>query len=136
MTSSPNAFQRALGLFLRPDGNILFIADSPDPYAKKLTISGKDIIMSNYGLFKIAPEDLNDSSKAQSMLTAVDAIYALYFISGILFVSDYHGKTYYSTDNGDTWKYICEDGLRKQVILGFDKNAKRFYFDGFIIETL
>ena len=134
LATSKDAFQRALGMHLRADGDIIYITDSPEPYRKKTEIDGNDIVMANYGLFKIKPDDLNDSSKAMSLITGVCAGYALYLLGNVLLYSDYHGKTYYSLDDGDTWKYIWQDGLWKNVFLGFDKKHTRFYFTNFVIE--
>lgn len=134
-TYSPNAFQRALGLYLRPDGKIIFITDSPNPTVNKLQVNGQNLKMSNYGLFIFDPSAINDANNVLGKIPFVCAGYALYPLGNILLYSDRFGKTYYSKDFGDTWNYICTDGKWKSDLLGFDKNRKRFFFgDGFVVE--
>lgn len=137
LNSSPNSFQRLLGTYLRSDGKMVLITDSSKPYDKKLSVRNQDIIMSNCGVFVIDIDDIDDSSKALSKIPFVSIGYALYNIFGVLLYTDYHQKTYYSTDEGNTWKFLCEGGGRKSRVRGSDANGTRYYFDdNVVIEKL
>lgn len=129
LNAGENAFQRALGIYLRSDGKIVYIADSNAPYIEKLEVRGHEIKMGNYGIHVFDLADIDDASMNLSKIQALNAGYALYYIAGVLFFSDYNGKTYYSEDEGDTWKFICKAGGWKNIIVGFDKNKRRFYFN-------
>lgn len=129
LNASKTAYQRALGIVLRPDGKVVYIADSNNPQSTKLTVRGKDIKMGNYGLFVFDLADIDDNSGALTKIPGVNAGYALYHIGGVLLYSDYKGKTYYSEDWGDTWKYLCTDGNTKSKVIGFDADRRRYYFD-------
>lgn len=129
LNAAESAFQRALGIYLRSDSKVVYIADSNSPYNKKLEVRGKDINMGGYGIFVFSLSEIDDTSMHLSKLQAINAGYCLYFLAGKLFFSDYNGNTYYSEDEGDTWKFICKGGFTKNVLLGFDKNKRRFYFN-------
>ena len=129
LNSSENAYQRALGVILRPDGKVVYIADSNNPQTAKLSIRGKDIKMGNYGLVVFDLADIDDNSTALTKIEGVNAGYALYRLGDILLYSDYYGKTYYSEDWGDNWKYLCEDNYTKSKVVGFDAKRTRFYFN-------
>lgn len=129
LNSSPNAFQRALGIILRPDGKCVYIADSNQPQSSKLTVRGKDIKMGNFGVIVFPLEDIDDNSKALTKINGVNAGYALYNLGNILFYADYYGKTFYSVDWGDSWKYLGTMSPTKSFFIGWGKNAKTFYFN-------
>ena len=129
LNSSPNAFQRALGIILRPDGKCVYIADSNQPQSAKLTVRGKDIKMGNFGVMVFPLEDIDDNSKALTKINGVNAGYALYNLGNILFYADYYGKTFYSVDWGDSWKYLGTMSPTKSFFIGRGKNFKTFYFN-------
>lgn len=129
LNAGENAFQRALGVYLRPDGKVVYIADSNAPYNKKLEVRGKELKMGAYGIHIFELSDIDNTEGSLSKIQALNAGYALYFIAGVLFFSDYNEKTYYSTDNGDTWNFVCKAGGLKNRIIGFDRGRRRFYFN-------
>lgn len=129
LNSSKNAFQRSLGVYLRPDGKMIYVADSNQPFIKKAEALGKDIKMGGHGVFVTDIANLNDPTNNLSKIDAVNDIYCLYKLGNILFISDYRGNTYYSKDEGDTWKFICRDGTLKNILIGFDKYHRRFVFN-------
>ena len=129
LNSSKNAFQRSLGVYLRPDGKMIYVADSNDPFIKKAEALGKDIKMGAHGVFVTDISSIDNPTDNISKIDAVNDIYCLYKLGNILFVSDYRGYTYYSKDEGDTWNYICKDGTEKHILVGFDKFKTRFVFN-------
>lgn len=133
LNSSKNAFQRSLGVYLRPDGKMVYVADSNAPFIKKAEALGKDIKMGGHGVFVTDIANLNDPTNNLSKIDAVNDIYCLYKLGNILFISDYSGNTYYSKDEGDTWKFICKGVGYKNLLVGFDKFKRRFVFNNSIM---
>lgn len=129
LNASENAYQRSLGVYLRSDGKMVYIADTNQPQSAKLTVRDKNIKMGNYGVMVFPLSDIDNAASAITKIPGVNAGYALYYVGGVLLFSDYYGKTYYSDDEGDTWKYLCRGLGDKCKLLGFDRFAKRFYFN-------
>lgn len=129
LNSSKDAFQRSLGVYLRPDAKMVYVADSNQPFIKKAEALGKDIKMGGHGVFVTTIEGIDNPTGNISKIDAVNDIYCLYKLGNILFISDYRGYTYYSKDEGDTWKYICKGGGEKNLIVGFDRYKRRFVFN-------
>lgn len=128
LNSGKNAYQRGLGVYLRSDGKIVFIADSNSPQMARLSVRNKEIKMGNYGIHVFELADI-DNATSISKIQGLNAGYALYYIMGILFFSDYKGKTHYSEDEGDTWKFLSVDGLTKSIHLGFTNMEQAHFFE-------
>lgn len=128
LNAGKNAYQRALGVYLRSDGKVVFIADSNSPNIAKLEVRGKSIMMGNYGIHIFDLADI-DNATTLTKIQGLNAGYALYFLNGVLFFSDYKGKTYYSEDEGDSWKFLCVDGLTKSLHLGFCDYQQTHFFE-------
>lgn len=129
LNAAENGHQRSLGVYLRKDGKMVSISDNSGPYASRLQVRGKDIMMGNFGVYVFSLSEIDDVEGQLSKIPNLNACYALYNIGGLLFLSDKLGQTYYSTDEGDTWKHICTAGSDKNKLVGFDKNEKRFFFN-------
>lgn len=129
LNSSKDGHQRSLGVYLRNDGKMITISDNSGPYAPRLQVRNKDIMMVNFGVYVFSLADIDNVAGQLSKIPNLNACYSLYNIGGLLFLSDAFGKTYYSTDEGDTWKHICDAGADKNKLVGFDKNGKRFFFN-------
>ena len=130
LNSGANAHQRSLGVYLRNDGKMVAIADSPYPFDNRVELAdGTYLQGTNFGVHIFDVKDINDASMSISKIPNLNAGYSLYYIGGVLFFSDYHGKTYYSKDEGDTWIYICQDNTAKNILIGFDKLHKRYVFN-------
>ena len=129
LNSSRYAFQRSLGVYLRPDGKMVYVADSNAPFIKKAEALGKDIKMGGHGVFVFDIADIDDATGNISKIDAVNDIYCLYKLGNILFISDYRGNTYYSKDEGETWIYICKGVGEKNLLVGFDRYKRRFVFN-------
>ena len=130
LNSGANAHQRSLGVYLRKDGKMIAIADSPYPFDNRVeTVDGAYLKGSNFGVHVFDVKDINDAAMSISKIPNLNAGYALYYTGGLLFFSDYHGKTYVSRDEGDTWEFVCQDGTSKNILVGFDHQHKRYVFN-------
>lgn len=130
LNSTSTSQQKSLGMYLRPDGKILTASDSVSPYVTRMQVRGKDIKMVNMGLVKFELENIDDATKSELLIPNSNCGYALFKLGHLLFYSDYYGNTYYSIDEGDSWKFIYQGSGTKSIIRGWDKNARRYYFDG------
>lgn len=130
LNSGANAHQRSLGVYLRTDGKMISIADSSKPFDNRVELAdGSYLQGTNFGVHVFDVKNINNASMNISKIPGLNAGYSLYYIAGVLFFSDYHGKTYYSKDEGNTWKFLCQDETWKNILVGFDKLHKRFVFN-------